>query len=190
MAPDTNQLVRDASRGDGDARAELLVRFLPALQLFLRVRMGPALRSKETAEDLAQSVCREVLMDLGRFEDRGEAAFRQWLFLSAARKLKDRVVHFTREKRDARREEPLIELTSEDAHSLLTPSRVAIGREDLRRLTEALDGLSDDQRQVVAHARLLGMKLADIARDMDKTEGQVRGLLYRGLARLGTALEP
>lgn len=165
------------------------MRFLPELRLFLRVRMGPALRSKETEEDLAQSVCREVLTDLEQFEDRGPGAFRSWLFLTAARKIQDRVVHFRREKRDVAREAAR-DPEELRAASLLTPSRVAMGREEFDRMSAALDAMPEDQRVVLAHSRLLGMKLADVARELGKTEGQTRGLLYRGLARLGAALEP
>lgn len=190
MTWDDDGLRQEASRGDADARAELLVRYLPALRTFLRVRMGPALRGKETPEDLAQSVCREVLMDLPAFEDRGEPAFRRWLFMTAARKIQDRATHYGREKRDSRRERPIEDGLTAECASQLTPSRVAMGHEDVAQLTAALDTMPEEQRTIIAYARLLGMTHPEIARELRLTEGQVRGQLYRGLARLGTALEP
>ena len=51
--------------------------------------MGPQLRAKESASDLVQSVCREVLGRLDRFQHGGEAGFRHWLYATALRKVRD-----------------------------------------------------------------------------------------------------
>ena len=90
MSGSTQELVRAASR-DKQALEQLLVRHLPHLQGWLRLRMGALLRSRETPEDLVQSVAREALGELSTFEWRGEAAFRHWLYTRAQHKLQDRV---------------------------------------------------------------------------------------------------
>jgi len=59
----------------------LFARNLPPLIAFIRSRAGKAIAARESAADLAQSVFREVLMDVDRIELRGEAAFRNWLFM-------------------------------------------------------------------------------------------------------------
>ena len=69
----TAALVDAAQRQDRASIEKLLVRHLPGLEAFVRLRMGPALRGMLTAPDLVQSVCREVLEDLSGFEFRGEA---------------------------------------------------------------------------------------------------------------------
>ena len=79
----TAALVAAAARQDRAAIEQLLVRHLPGLEAFVRLRMGPVLRGVATAPDLVQSVCREVLGDLGDFEFRGEAPFRAWLYVCA-----------------------------------------------------------------------------------------------------------
>ena len=83
---------------------ELLVRHLPALQAWLRLRMGAQLRVRETPEDLVQSVAREALSDLGDFEWRGESAFRHWLFVRAQRKLVDKARYVGADRRSPQRE--------------------------------------------------------------------------------------
>jgi hypothetical protein len=61
--------------GDAEALARLLTGFLPELRAFVRLRLGPELRARETSSDLVQSVCREVLADLDQFEYRGSPSF-------------------------------------------------------------------------------------------------------------------
>jgi len=73
---DTKDLVASVQRGERAAIEQLLVRQLPGLEAFVRLRMGAGLRRHATPPDLVQSVCREVLEDLTGFEYRGEAPFR------------------------------------------------------------------------------------------------------------------
>ncbi|MHC5066858.1 MAG: hypothetical protein ACYTG5_23125, partial [Planctomycetota bacterium] len=50
---------------------ELLAGYLPSLRAFVRSRLRPELRLKESASDLVQSVCRELLTGETGFEFRG-----------------------------------------------------------------------------------------------------------------------
>ncbi len=70
-------LVDRASHGDPIAIDALLEANLPALRAFVRLRMGPTLRAKESASDLVQSACREVLEGLDRFQFQGAENFRR-----------------------------------------------------------------------------------------------------------------
>jgi len=190
MTTRTSILVEEASRGGRSAMEELLARYLPELRAFLRLRTGPRILAKETPDDLAQSVCREVLMDLSQVEYRGETPFKSWLFLTALRKVQDKGRHYAAEKRDAAREWPQIDdpqLCSGYA-SLMSPSRVAIGREDVQRLEQAFDGLSDEYREVITLSRVLGLSHEEIAERMGRNPGATRVLLHRALARLGRLL--
>ena len=88
MAEDPHgALIDRASRGDPVALDALVEHHLPNLLAFLRLNAGPHLLAKESVSDLAQSVCREVLDDVDRFEYRGEPAFRKWLFTAALNKV-------------------------------------------------------------------------------------------------------
>lgn len=189
MSPDRTQILVEAvTRGDAPALDELVASHLPRLHAYVRLRMGPALRAREGTLDVVQSVCREVLADVRNgFEYRGEAAFRGWLFQAALNKIRDRHRYHDAEKRQALREQPIDGATAEVYHSL-TPSRVAMVRERVRRLEEAFDELPDEYREVITLARIAGLSHAEIAARMDRSSGATRMLLGRALARLGAVL--
>lgn len=180
------QLARSASRGDADAMAALLQRFLPELRAFVRLRTGPRLLAHETPDDLVQSVCREVLGDLDGFEYRSEQAFRAWLFTAALHKVQDKARYYAAQKRAApkpwRDDDPR---ALSGYASLVSPSRVAVAREDVQRLERCFDQLSDEHREVITLHRLVGLDHAEIGRRMGRDEPASRALLHRALARLG-----
>src|SRR5438552_14795863 len=92
MPKNSRQLVEDASRGEAPAIDALLERYLPDLLRYVRRRAGPAILKKESGSDVVQSVCRELFENLRteRFEYRGEAEFKQWLYGAALLKLEGR----------------------------------------------------------------------------------------------------
>jgi len=174
----------------------LFARHLPPLVAFVRARTGRAVAMRESAMDIAQSVCREVLQDMRGFDYRSEEAFRGWLFMQAARKIIDRNRYLHRERRDVGREQERLASEAE-AESILTcyatlgtPSRCASAREELARIETAVQALPEGQRDAVAMSRLMGMSYPDIAKLMDTTESAVRGLVARGLAAIAAKLGP
>ena len=190
MSNSTEALVRAASR-DKQALEALLVRHLPQLQGWLRLRMGPILRSRETPEDLVQSVAREALGELSTFEWRGEAAFKHWLYTRAQHKLQDRVKFFGAQKRDPAKEiAPPADSQAILAcyGNLCTPSRELAANEALARIESALDDLSEDYKEAITLYRLCGLDYPEIAVRMNRSEGAVRNLVYRGLSRLALRL--
>src|SRR5215471_17726321 len=130
-APDTQALVQAAQQQDRAAIEQLLVRQLPGLEAFVRLRMGAELRKHATPPDLVQSVCREVLEDLSGFEYRGEAPFRHWLFTRAENKLKEKHRYHHRQKRSSAREVPLGDASTvlSAYRTLCTPSQDLQARE-------------------------------------------------------------
>lgn len=192
--PEIEAWTRAAAAGDRDALEELLVHFLPDVRAFVRLRVDPALRGRESSSDLVQSVCREVLRKADRFQYPDQEAFRRWLFTTALRKVRDHRDHHLAARRDARREVAARETAAErsllEAYSgVLTPSRVVVGREELERVERAMDALTEEQRQVITLARIAGLSHAAIAAELGKSEGAVRMVLHRALARLVAAVE-
>lgn len=183
------QIVREASAGDALAVDDLLQQYLPSVRAYLRVRAGKLLLDKESASDLAQSVCRDVLENLARFRYDGEDGFRRWLFKTAQRKIRDRYEYYRAAKRQppGRRAEALCDSLA-CYGDLPTPSRHAMAREELERVEEALSHLPAEQQEVVILAKLVGLSRQAIAEELGKTEGAVRMLLHRALARLGDRL--
>jgi RNA polymerase sigma-70 factor (ECF subfamily) len=196
MTDPFRQQIDAAASGDRHAFDSLFARNLPKLIAYIRVRMGPDLAARESVTDLAQSVCREVLLDAGDFEYRGEESFRKWLFMQATRKLIDRHRFHRRERRDVRREvQPAGGGSTADHQSILTcyadlhtPSRVATAKDQLDRIEGVLHRLPENQREAIALARLVGLPTAEIAARLGCTDSAVRGLIARGLARLAIEL--
>ncbi|MBL8722649.1 MAG: sigma-70 family RNA polymerase sigma factor [Planctomycetes bacterium] len=193
MSGSTQDLVRAASH-DPQALEHLLVRHLPQLQGWLRLRMGAMLRARETPEDLVQSVAREALGELATFEWRGEAAFRHWLYTRAQHKLQDRLRYHGAKMRDPARE---VAPSAADSRNLLdcyahlcTPSRDVASAEALRRIEAAFDALPEDYQEAISLYRLCGLDYPEIAERMGRSEGAVRNLVYRGLSRLALQLGP
>ena len=184
------RLVQAAAGGDAEAVRALVEDHLPRLRAFVRLRCGAALRARESASDLVQSACRDVLANLDGFQWEGEAAFRSWLYTAAARKVADRAEYWQAQRRDVARDAPDEQALLEVYRRSATPSQVAMGRESLERIESAFDELPDDYREAVVLSRVLGLPRAEVARRMGKTEVSVRHLLFRGLAQLGRRLAP
>lgn len=169
-----------------DPVAALMLRYLPDLRAFVRLRLGETIRAREESSDLVQSVCRELLAG-SRTPPTDESTFRQWLFVAAERKIVDHARYWGAERRDGARETPVDAADDNLAlayASVITPSRAAIAREDLARVERAFDELPAEYREVILNHRLLSMSHAEIARSLGRSEGAVRNILYRGLARL------
>ncbi|MEM7204608.1 MAG: RNA polymerase sigma factor [Planctomycetota bacterium] len=188
--PDDRSLresVLSARDGDHAAIQHLIAQHLPPLEAFLRLRAGAELRRRESVSDLVQSVCREALQDIAEIDYRGDAEFRNWLFLLATRKILDRHKFYGRDRRDVRREQHLT--SGHGAAELLrcygaiaSPSRIASAREELERLELAVGELPELQRDAVAYVKLLGLPYEQVAQRMGRSESAVRGLVARGLA--------
>ncbi|MGE0143626.1 MAG: RNA polymerase sigma factor [Planctomycetota bacterium] len=191
MSESSSEHLLRAAASDKAAMERLLVENLPRLLTWLRLRMGAALRAREAPEDLVQSVAREAIGELSQLEWRGEAAFRHWLFVRAQNKLNDKIKFHRAQKRDPTKE---VEFTESHAAlwsgyaALCTPSRDLAQAEAMARIEQAFDSLPADYQEAIALHRLCGLDYAQIAERMERSEGAVRNLVYRGLSRLALEL--
>lgn len=194
METQVRELVTRASNGDPEAVGDLLVHYLPRLEAYVRMRAGRVLLDRESAADLAQSVCREALAGIDRYSYHGEDQFRGWLYTIAARKIADRYAYWGAAMRraplggaDAAKgnvdPEPL-----EDFLSLCTPSRDAMAREELRAVQLELDRLPQQSREAILLSRVLGLKRREVAEVLGVTENAVRMMICRGLASVAGAV--
>jgi len=199
---DDAALVDAAVAGNSAAIEQLLERHLPGLRAYIRLRAGAGLRARESSSDIVQSVCRDVLENMGRFRYPGEAAFRAWLYATAMRKIADRAEYWRAAMRDPAREVRLSPGSAtrpsgtDDARlaevyraSFFSPSQAAMGREALVRLESAFEKLPEDYREVIVLSRIVGLSRAEIAEKMGRTEASVRNLVSRALAELAEHLE-
>lgn len=179
-----------AANGDMVSLDQLLERYLPQLHAYVHLRIGPALRSRESSMDVVQSVCREVLTQRGKFDFRGEERFRAWLFTAALNKLRDKHRFYHWGNRDVRREAgPVSEFEGTLARTMLvTPSQGAMAAEAGRIAREAIESLSEDHREVITLARIVGLPHKVIAEVMERSEEATRQLLGRALVQFGLEL--
>lgn len=185
--PDSQYLVAAVHRGDADALDALMRRHLPDLRVFVRAKSGPQLRAQESCSDLVQTVCREALQSVERYEWRGEGSFRRWLFTLALNKLRNRADYHAAERRDAARVIVGTDAVGETPGGF-GPSQHAIAGEAAAKLEASLDRLEEDQREVILMARVIGMSHTEIAAELGLAEGAVRTRLSRAMARLATLM--
>ena len=193
MIDDSSLLLSAASQGDPVAIESLYVRHLPAFRAYVRLRMGGVLRGKETESDIVQSVFRDVVEELDDLKWQGEAAFKHFLYEKGRRKIIDHARHFRAKRRDAGKEvaEDSDLPSIEECHkSLGTPSQFAMGHERLEELEVAFQELEEDHAEVILCCRVLKLSNAETAKRMERSEGAVRVLLFRALAKLAIILKP
>lgn len=186
----------DGEPAAGRARLEeLLQQHLPRLRAYIRLRTNRDIRARESHTDLVQSVCREVLAGSSGFEYRGDAAFRKWLYTAALRKIVERDRELRAQKRDVRRE--VVGDGDDDERGLFdayatvtTPSLVLSRRENIEALERAFDRLSDEHREIVTLARIVGLSHEEIAEQTGRSVVACRQMLRRALIKLQLALDP
>ena len=194
--PDIPNLTERAARGERAALDRLLELYLPELEAFVARRAGKPVREHESAADIVQSVCREVLQHAERFRHPSEVAFKQWLYTTALRKISSRVDFYRAQKRDLGRVENFAPGSVDEAASrvfdfyasLSSPSRHLMLQEEVVRIESAFAQLSDEQRLVITMAHVQGLSRVEIGERLGKSEGAVRVLLHRALARVSELL--
>src|SRR5207248_6970712 len=104
--------------------------------------------------------------------------------------------HSLRQKRDVRRQQPFPHADSSNAEypagpaaGDLSPSENAILNEDVLRLEQALNQLSDDERIAIQLTQQEGWTMQEVATLLGRTQAAVGGLLFRGKRRLRRLLE-
>lgn len=185
---DALELFAAGRAGDDESLGHLLVRFLPDLRAFVRLQLGAELREREAVSDVVQSVCLELLRNPARFDFRGEPEFRGWLFQAVANELRDKRRYWNAKKR-----RPRSDLLDDEAllaayHSL-TPSQVAIAREDLQRIEHAFERLSEQHARILLLHRFAGLDISALAEIFERSPEATRKLLHRAQVALARELD-
>lgn len=179
------------SRSAQDSQRSLggmLTAALPDLWRWIRRRRGVERLGTESTSDLVQSVCREALEARSHFQDQGDQRFQAWMRTLADRKLTDRARHWGALRRDASRRTELDEESPSLGSERDGPDARLDAREQREGLLRAMQALPPDQLAVLHLQVHEELTTAEIAARLNKSEGAVRILRCRGLARLGGAL--
>lgn len=134
--------------------------------------------SRAEAEDVVQETFLAVHQALGGF--RGECALSTWVLRIA--------IHAAYRVRARRRQHVALDAGVEVPDGAPRPDELAAAREDARRLTAALEGLSAEQRTVLSLFAVEGLAHDEIAEILGIPIGTVWSRLHGARKKLALAL--
>jgi RNA polymerase sigma-70 factor (ECF subfamily) len=160
----------EAAQKDPARFADLYEANVDRVYAYIRRRV----RDRAEAEDLTSAVFHQALAHLPRFEWRG-ITFAAWLLRIAANAVIDRWHSSRREAND---------LGPEDSTAAEAPS---IERSVM--LSQLVDSLPPDQRQVIVDRFVEQRSIREIAETLGRSEGAIKQLQFRALTTLRAHLE-
>ena len=173
-----------------------LERHRPYLTLLVRTHLNSRNPAKLGSSDVVQQTLMDAFANRDQFRGSTDAELAAWLRQILKNNLVGVLRDQHRDKRDVRRERSLegdIDASFSRTDDWLvavqsSPSQQASKQEDLFRLSVALNELPEAQREAIVLHHLQGLKLAEVALEIGRTEAAVAGLLFRGLTTLNTLL--
>jgi RNA polymerase sigma-70 factor (ECF subfamily) len=194
----TDAQICAAVDGDLAALEKLLVGFFPTLERHVEQRIPVEIRRHLSAEDILQEVFVQAFRDIGQLQHRNRASFMAWLVTIAEHRLADAIKRLGRKKRGGDLHQVAHFSTNSTSASVLLmdaiyqdhhlPDDSAARREMSIALQIALAALPAEQREVLRLRYLQHMDVAEIADQLGRTTGAVRGLIDRGKKRLADAM--
>ena len=196
---DTDELLRAAEHGDDSARPRLLARHRSRLRQMVAVHLDRRLAARIDPSDVVQETLMDAAVNLPDYLRQRPLPFYPWLRQLARQRL-DRLHrdHIRRHRRSVLREEgpgPLSLDPSADALANLlkasgtSPSRQLIRDEMIRRIQDAMNRLSPNDRELLVMRHLEAMSAAEIGAVLGIGAGAVRTRHVRALARLRSLLD-
>ncbi|HVM41654.1 MAG TPA: RNA polymerase sigma factor [Acidimicrobiia bacterium] len=167
-----DEVVEAAKQGEEWAFEALYRDLAPTVLGYLRGR------GSREPEDRAADVFMAVARGVDNFRG-DESAFRSWVFSIAHRRLIDE-----RRRAGRRPEEPFGLVPAGDTALRPPAEDQALDRLSTQEMLRLMDGLTDDQRDVVLLRLVADLPVAEVARIMGRREGAIKTLQRRALARL------
>ena len=187
-----DHLVRQAQAGSHVATGLALESFRKYLSLAADRSLDERLRSKVGASDLVQVTLHAALRHFRRFEGSTEEELRAWLskilfyrVRYIRRKYRTQKADIRREHRGVKFEEVVAQLP--DHH--VTPASVAVIRDEMRRVQEALPKLSETHREVLVWHTFQGVKFGEIGQRRGCSADAARKQWARALLELQKILK-
>ncbi len=173
-----------------------LQRYRSYLLLLAQLQLESRVPQRIDASDIVQQTLLEAHLQHESFQG-DEVRFMAWLRRVLANNLRDAWRGLRRAKRDVACEVSLEAALGQSSARLVdllaadqtSPSHHASQHEELLRLADALAKLPTAQQEAIRLHHLQEWTLAEVARQMNRTEPAVAGLLHRGLKQLRRILE-
>jgi RNA polymerase sigma-70 factor, ECF subfamily len=198
---ETEQLLDQAKRGDGQAVEALLAAHRESVRRMIDLRLDPAIMQRVDASDVVQEVLLEASRRLQEFLKKPVMPFHLWLRHIA----KDHIIdahrkHHQAKKRGVDREQPLarpgwaeqssLDLAGQLFDQELTPASAAIRHELERRLHDALAQLDDDDREMILMRHFEQLANQEVAGALGLTEAAASMRYLRAIRRLRDLMAP
>lgn len=167
------ELLAEALAFNEAALGEIYDRYEGKIYAYIFRRTG----EPELANDLTAQVFMKVLEAI-RKKNAWQSSFSGWIYRIAH----NAVIDYYR-RRDRRNHVPIDEapiLMATDYN----PAQTAEKNMDAEQLRAAIRRLTEEQAAVVSLRFLEGYSIAEVAKMMEKTEGAIKALQYRGVATL------
>ena len=193
--------------GDREALAELLAGQRAELRRYVEYRLDPRLRGRLSASDVLQEIYLSAQQRLEHFRELVDMPFRVWVRLLASQRLVDvHRKHMSAQARDAGIERSLdqpfrgagaavgssasaVNLAARIVDDQTSPSQVALRRELLDQLVEAIGAMDPLDREVLALRHFDELTNDEVARLLDIPKGTASKRYIRALGRLRAMLE-
>ena len=163
-------LVKKSKEGDRDAFGELYMKYLDPIYRYIFFRVN---QNREEAEDLAEIVFFKAWEHIKRYHANGKT-IKPWLYTIAHNTIID---HWRRNRRYTRLD-PSIEDPNGDFERALS------NRGDNEKLFEAVNKLTDGQKQVIILKFIEGLSNKELETILNKRPDAVRALQSRALKQL------
>jgi RNA polymerase sigma-70 factor, ECF subfamily len=183
-----------ARRGEADALSALYRQFLPMVFGYIAARVP----DRATAEDLTSEVFLQMVEGISRLRATEEASFAAWILRIA--RITVAGYYRKREKQPA-----LVPLTSSSweepdeeqgqvdhlrHHYLVAdPAFQAEVREEWQEVVEAINALTEEQRQVLVSRLIMGYDVETVGRMLGKRGNAIKALQFRALQSLDRFLQ-
>lgn len=185
-----SQQVERAKSGDAETLSMLYRQFLPGVFGYIAARVP----DRFTAEDLTSEVFLKMIEGIGQIKATDEARFAAWL-LQVARIT---VAGYYRKREKVPTSVPLEPvyreeegendvLPTSDPHA--DPVRWSEARDEWQAVAQAINTLTEEQRQVLVGRLIMGYDVATVAEMVGKKTNAVKALQFRALHSLQRLLE-
>ena len=189
-------LLLKAKRGGDQPLGTLLESYRNYLNVLADSRLDRKLRGRLGSGDIVQDTMLQAHRDFSQFRGHTEREFLGWLRQILANTLSRAIeTHVLAKKRDVRRdvsmaqmrtgvERSTMQLNVAFAASCRTPSSHARERERAVILADVMNELSADQREVLILRNMQGLKFAEVAEVMGRSQAAAKMLWMRAIKRL------
>ena len=190
--PPFEQQLERARQGESEGLSALYHQFLPGVFGYIAARVP----DRNTAEDLTSEVFLKMVEGISHLRAHDEAGFAAWLFQIA----RISVAGYYRQREH---QPALLSLTSpqfddEESqgpfvilahHPEDDPVRRTEARAEWSEVVQAINQLTEDQRQVIIGRLVMGYDVRTVARMLGKKPNAIKALQFRGLQALHRLLQ-